>query len=57
VGAPLAMLCAGLTMRLGFVLSNNYGSRVVMSIAIVLSAISTAIASKMPTFPCNIISI
>jgi hypothetical protein len=55
LGAPLAMLCAGLTMRLGFLLSNKYGSRVIMSIAIIVSALSTAIASKMPTFPCTII--
>jgi hypothetical protein len=51
----IAMLCAGLTMRLGFLLSNKYGSRVIMSIAIIVSALSTAIASKMPTFPCTII--
>ena len=50
IGAPLSMLCAGLTMRLGFKLSNNYGSRWVMAIGVVISTLSVVIGSTMTTF-------
>lgn len=44
------MLCAGLTMRLGFKLSDAFGSKWVLTIGIVVSTISTVIASTMNTF-------
>lgn len=53
VGAPLAMLCAGLTMRLGFKLCNTFGSKWVITIGVVVSTISTVVASTMNTFPRN----
>ena len=53
VGAPLVMLCAGITMRLGFKLSNIFGSKWVITIGLVASTISTIIASTMNTFPCK----
>lgn len=51
VGAPLAMLCTGLTMRFGFKLSSLYGSRWVLIIGIVAATLSTIIASTATTFP------
>lgn len=53
VGAPLAMLCAGLTMRLGFKLCSTFGSKWVIAIGIVVATISTIVASTMSSFPCN----
>jgi hypothetical protein len=53
VGAPLVMLCAGLTMRLGFKLSNTFGSKWVIVIGIVASTLSIITASAMESFPCT----
>lgn len=50
IGAPLAMLCTGITMRMGYKLSITYGSRPIMGIAVVVATISTFMSSKMPTF-------
>lgn len=51
VGAPLVMLCAGITMRLGFKLSGTFGSRWVIVVGIVASTLSVIIASTMDSFP------
>lgn len=56
VGAPLAMLCAGLTMRIGFKLSNSYGSAVVLGCAMVLATIASIMSSYMSSFSCTFIS-
>jgi len=53
IGAPLAMLCAGITMRLGYKLSQSYGSRIVMCSAMVLTVFSTIIASTTSTLPSS----
>jgi hypothetical protein len=53
VGAPLVMLCAGITMRLGFKLSNIFGSKWIITIGLIVSTISTIVASTMDTFPCT----
>jgi len=51
IGAPLAMLCAGITMRLGFKLSNTHGSGLVMCVAMIMAILATILASKMTSFP------
>ena len=50
IGAPLVMLCAGLTMRLGFKLSNIFGSKWIIVIGILTSTVSIIIGSLMTTF-------
>lgn len=44
------MLCAGLTMRLGFKLSNTFGSKWVIAIGVAISTVSVIIGSAMSTF-------
>jgi hypothetical protein len=53
IGAPLSMLCAGLTMRLGAKLSEGIGSRWVLSVGITLITISTVVASQTSHFAGN----
>lgn len=53
VGAPLVMLCAGLTMRLGYKLSNAVGSKWIIAIGVITATISVIVASTMKTFPCK----
>jgi hypothetical protein len=53
VGAPLSMLCAGITMRLGLKLCGIFGSKWVIAIGLTISTISTIVASTMTSFPCK----
>jgi len=50
IGAPLGMICVGLTMRIGAKVSELVGSRWVLSIGVFLSGLSTVIASRTNTF-------
>lgn len=50
IGAPLAMFCAGLTMRLGAKISDMVGSRWVLTAAMMLAGLSTVLASKSDSF-------
>ncbi|CAM6005796.1 unnamed protein product [Sphagnum balticum] len=51
IGAPLSMLCVGLTMRLGYKLSNDRGSECVMLFAMTVITSCTIVSSYMPSFP------
>ena len=53
IGAPLAMLFAGTTMRLGYNLSNSYGSRLVLSLALGIAILSNLAASFSSGFVSN----
>ena len=53
IGAPLAMLCAGLTMRLGAKVSDSLGSRLVLSIGVTLTVVAVFISSQMDHFACK----
>ena len=50
IGAPLSMLCAGVTMRLGYNLSNAFGSRLVLTLAMGLAILANFAASFSGTF-------
>ena len=50
IGAPLSMLCAGFTMRLGAKLSDALGSRLILSFAMVLAVVATIVASQASNF-------
>lgn len=53
IGAPLSMLCAGLTMRLGAKVSESLGSRVVLSVGMLFAGISTILSSRTDHFACT----
>lgn len=44
------MLCAGFTIRLGYKLSGQYGSRSVMTVGVVVATTSIVIASTVNHF-------
>ena len=46
IGGPLAMLCAGLTMRFGVKMSEWMGSRWVLLLGVFLAGLATIIASN-----------
>ena len=53
IGAPLAMLCAGLTMRLGAKIGSVLGSRFILSMGVFLAVTATFISSQMEHFGCT----
>ena len=50
IGAPLSMLCAGVTMRLGAKVSEALGSRLVLSFAMILAVVATIVSSQVTHF-------
>ena len=50
VGAPLSMLCAGLTMRLGYRLSDEFGSGCVLGVAMTTAVTGALLASLSSSF-------
>lgn len=57
IGAPLFMLTCGLTMRLGWVLSNRNGSIPVLGVALGAAVVSQFASSDMPSLFCKILLI
>lgn len=53
IGAPMGMLCAGLTMRLGVKISEWIGSRWVLGIGVCFAGLATIIASRQDSFGCS----
>ena len=53
IGAPLSMLCAGLTMRIGAKIADSLGSRFIISVGVFLATIATIVASQTNNFGCN----
>lgn len=53
IGAPLAMLCAGVTMRLGAKMSEALGSRIVLTVGILLAGVATIVSSRVDNFGCT----
>ena len=47
IGAPLSMLCAGFTMRIGAKIATVLGSRFILSVGIFLAVVATLISSQM----------
>ena len=57
IGAPLYMLCAGLTMRIGAKMSEALGSRFVLSVGMLLAGVATIIGSQTKNFGGKIVLI
>ena len=53
IGAPLSMLCVGITMRLGYKLSIKFGSKIILWTGLILATLSTIISSMHTTFQCT----
>jgi len=50
VGAPLSMLCAGLTMRLGYKLSDKCGRPLILLVAMTTAVTGALVSSFTTTF-------